>query len=151
MSMSPGTRGIVAARPWPVFRDSSKSVASPSSFSQNRPLISVVRDTKLRIFCLMPVFWIVSASLSQGGQNGPIHLKTRDLTAGSEPAVRALQAPGPGSRHLLVQLSRAPAAADLLELRRRGARVVGSAPDGGITISIDQPISFDGLPVEWAG
>ncbi len=105
---------------------------------------------KLRILCLMLALWIASARLSPGGQNGPIHLKTRDLTAGSDPAVRALQAAGPGSSHLLVQLSRAPVAADLLELRRRGARVVGSAPDGGITISIDQPISFDGLPVEWA-
>jgi hypothetical protein len=39
---------------------------------------------------------------------------------------------------------------DLRELNRRGARVVGSAPDGGITISVDQPISLSGLPVDWA-
>ena len=83
--------------------------------------------------------------------SGPIHLKTRDLTAASYPAAEALQAPGQGAGHLLVQFSTGPTADDLLELQRRGALVVGSAPDGGITISSAQPISFAGLAVEWSG
>jgi hypothetical protein len=40
---------------------------------------------------------------------------------------------------------------DLLELQRRGALVVGSAPAGGITISADRPISLAGLAVAWSG
>jgi hypothetical protein len=83
--------------------------------------------------------------------SGPIHLKTRDVTAASYPAVEALQTAGQGPGHLLVQFSVGPTADDLLELQRRGALVVGSAPDGGIAISVDQPISFAGLAVDWSG
>ena len=83
--------------------------------------------------------------------NGPIHLKTRDLTAASYPAAEALQAPSQGPGHLLVQFAGGPSANDLRELQRRGALVVGSAPDGGITISADRPISLAGLAVEWSG
>jgi len=83
--------------------------------------------------------------------SGPIHLKTRDLTASSYPAMEALQASGQGPGHLLVQFSIGPTPEDLLELQRRGARVVGSAPDGGVTISVRQPISLAGLAVEWSG
>jgi len=83
--------------------------------------------------------------------SGPIHLKTRNLTAASYPAAEALQASSPGPGHLLVQFAVGPSVDDLRELERRGARIVGSAPDGGITISADQPISLDGLAVEWAG
>jgi len=83
--------------------------------------------------------------------SGPIHLKTRDVTAASYPAAAALQARGEGPGHLLVWFSGGPTADDLRELERRGARVVGSAPDGGVTISSDQPISFAGLVVEWSG
>jgi hypothetical protein len=83
--------------------------------------------------------------------SGPIHLKTRDLTAASYPAAEALQAPSQGPGHLLVQFAGGPSANDLRELQRRGALVVGSAPDGGITISADRPISLAGLAVEWSG
>jgi hypothetical protein len=82
--------------------------------------------------------------------SGPIHLKTRDVTAASYPAVEQLQS-GQGPGHLLVQFSVGPTMDDLLELARRGALVVGAAPDGGITISADQPISFAGLAVDWSG
>jgi hypothetical protein len=51
----------------------------------------------------------------------------------------------------LVQFAGGPSANDLRELQRRGALVVGSAPDGGITISADRPISLAGLAVEWSG
>src|ERR1035438_10448840 len=83
--------------------------------------------------------------------SGPIHLKTRNLTASSYPAVEALQASPQGPRHLLVQFAGGPSGHDLRELERRAARVVGSAPDGGVTISADQPISLAGLAVEWSG
>ena len=83
--------------------------------------------------------------------SGPIHLKTRNLTAASYPAVEALQASPQGPGHLLVQFAGGPSVDDLRELERRGARVVGSAPDGGVTISADQPISLAGLAVEWSG
>jgi hypothetical protein len=97
---------------------------------------------------LVPAAWMAVVASEA---SGPIHLKTRDLTVASYPAAEALQAPGQGSGHLLVQFSTGPTVDDLLELQRRGARVVGSAPDGGITISSDQPISFEGLAVEWSG
>lgn len=90
------------------------------------------------------------AALS-GFASGPIHLKTRDVTAASYPAAEALQAPSQGPGHLLVQFAGGPNADDLRELQRRGALVVGSAPDGGVTISADRPISVAGLAVEWSG
>lgn len=103
---------------------------------------------KLPAICLLTAACLAAASTSS---TGPIHLKTRNLTASSYPAAEALEAPGPSSGHLLVQFSTGPTAADLLELERRGARVVGSAPDGGVTISVDQPVSLDGLAVAWSG
>jgi len=92
--------------------------------------------------------WMATASARA---SGPIHLKTRDLTAASYPAAEALQSAGQGPGHLLVQFSVGPTAGDLLELQRRGALVVGSAPAGGVTISTDRPISFAGLAVAWSG
>src|ERR1700691_510288 len=83
--------------------------------------------------------------------SGPIHLKTRDLTAASYPAVEGLETAGQGPGHPLVQFSAGPSADDLQELQRRGARVVGAAPDGGIAVSTDRRISFAGLAVEWSG
>ena len=97
---------------------------------------------------LISAAWMGAAASSA---SGPIHLKTRDLTAKSYPASQALQIPGRASGHLLLQFSAGPAAKDLIELKRRGARIVGSVPDGGIIISLDAPISLDGLPVEWSG
>lgn len=99
------------------------------------------------------IFLIAAVGLAtvSGRASGPIHLKTRDLTAASYPAVEALQTAVQLPGHLLVQFSAGPTLNDLQELQRRGAVVVGSAPDGGITISIDQPISLAGLPVEWSG
>src|SRR5579862_5895086 len=97
------------------------------------------------------IYLIAAVWASAGIASGPIHLKTRDITASSYPAAAALAVKQHGPGHLLVQLTRAPRADDLQELERRGARVVGSAPDGGITISADQPVSLDGLPVEWSG
>jgi len=101
-----------------------------------------------RTIYLIAAAWMAGLS-SQA--SGPIHLKTRDLTPSSYPAAEALRAPGQGTGHLLVHFNGGPTADDLLELQRRGARVVGSAPDGGITISADRPISFAGLAVEWSG
>src|ERR1035438_4926828 len=92
---------------------------------------------KHRAIYLITAAWMTAIS---SHASGPIHLKTRDLTANGYPAAEALQAPGQGPGHLLVQFSGGPTADDLQELERRGARVVGSAPDGGITISTDQPI-----------
>src|ERR1022692_4544507 len=83
--------------------------------------------------------------------SGPIHLKTRNLTAASYPAVEALQASPQGPGHLLVQFAGGPSVDDLRELERRGARGGGSAPDGGVTISADQPVSLAGLAVAWSG
>ncbi len=83
--------------------------------------------------------------------SGPIHLKTRNLTAADYPAAAALQAATQGPGHLLVQFTGAPQASDVLELERRGARVVGAAPDDGLTISVGQPISLEGLAIQWAG
>jgi hypothetical protein len=103
---------------------------------------------KHRAIYLITAAWMAAVS---SHASGPIHLKTRDLTANGYPAAEALQAPGQGPGHLLVQFSGGPTADDLQELERRGARVVGSAPDGGITISTDQPISLAGLAVEWSG
>jgi len=103
---------------------------------------------KHRAIYLITVTWM--AAVSTYG-SGPIHLKTRNLTAASYPAAEALQAHGQGPRHLLVQFSSGPTADDLRELERRGARIVGSAPDGGITISSDQPISLAGLAIAWSG
>src|SRR5271166_928511 len=97
---------------------------------------------KLRTVYLVTAALVAAVSSSA---SGPIHLKTRDLTAASYPAAEALQASTQGPGHLLVQFSGGPTADDLLELQRRGALVVGSAPDGGITISSDRPISFAGL------
>jgi Matrixin len=97
---------------------------------------------------LITSLWISAAS-SQA--SGPIHLKTRNLTAASYPAAEASLAAGQGPGHFLVQFSVGPTAADLQELQRRGALVVGSAPSGGITISTLQPISLAGLAVEWSG
>ncbi|MFN7998738.1 MAG: matrixin family metalloprotease [Bryobacteraceae bacterium] len=82
---------------------------------------------------------------------GPIHLKTRDLTAAGYSAVQSLHAGEREPGHLLVQFVQPPRAEDLRELQRRGIRVVGAAPDGGITISMDHPASLDGLGVQWAG
>ena len=103
---------------------------------------------KHRTIHLITAAWMAAVS---SYASGPIHLKTRDLTAASYPAAEALQASWRGPGHLLVQFSVGPTADDLLEIQRRGALVVGSAPDGGITISSDQPISFAGLAVEWSG
>jgi hypothetical protein len=82
---------------------------------------------------------------------GPIHLKTRNLTSASYPAAQALHAVPRGPGHLLVQFARTPGADTIRELRRRGATIVGSAPDGGLTISTGQTISLEGLDVQWAG
>ena len=101
-----------------------------------------------RAIYLITAGWLAAVS---SFASGPIHLKTRDLTAASYPAAEALQAPLQGPGHLLVQFAGGPSADDLQELERRGVRIVGSAPDGGITISADQPISLAGLAVEWSG
>src|ERR1700721_1925828 len=101
-----------------------------------------------RLIYLITAIWMAPAGIRA---SGPIHLKTRDLTAASYPAAEALQSAGQGPGHLLVQFATGPTADDLQELQRRGARVVGAAPDGGITISTDQPISLAGLAVEWSG
>lgn len=101
-----------------------------------------------RAIYLITAAWMAAVL---GHASGPIHLKTRNLTAASYPAAEALQAFSPGPGHLLVQFAVGPSADDLRELERRGARIVGSAPDGGITISADQPISLAGLAVEWSG
>ena len=83
--------------------------------------------------------------------SGPIHLKTRNLTAADYPAAEALGPVAQGPGHLLVQFTGTPQASDVRELERRGARVVGAAPEGGLTIFVHQPISLEGLAVEWAG
>ena len=99
------------------------------------------------------IYIILAALLAAASvrASGPIHLKTRDVTASTYPAAEALQTAGQGPGHLLVQFSAGPTMDDLLELQRRGALVVGSAPDGGLTISVGQPISFAGLAVDWSG
>lgn len=97
------------------------------------------------------LIWAALLGAASTLASGPIHLKTRDLTASNYPAAEALQTVFAGPAHLLVQFSQGPSPADLHELEFRGARVVGSAPDGGITISITHPISFTGLAVEWSG
>ena len=103
---------------------------------------------KSKAFYLLMAASIAAASARA---SGPIHLKTRDVTAASYPAVEALQTAGQGPGHLLLQFSVGPTMDDLLELQRRGALVVGSAPAGGITISADRPISLAGLAVAWSG
>lgn len=103
---------------------------------------------KHRAIYLILAAWMAAASVRA---SGPIHLKTRDVTAASYPAAEGLQSAARGPGHLLVQFSVGPTTDDLLELQRRGALVVGSAPDRGITISANQPISFAGLAVAWSG
>jgi hypothetical protein len=117
-------------------------------FFSETAVIYVSSPMTRRAIYLITAVWMAPVS-SQA--SGPIHLKTRDLTANSYPAAEAFKAPGQGPGHLLVQFSGGPSAGDLQELERRGARVVGSAPDGGITISADEPISLAGLAVEWSG
>jgi hypothetical protein len=103
---------------------------------------------KSKAFYLLMAASIAAASARA---SGPIHLKTRDVTAASYPAAETLQTAGQGPGHLLLQFSVGPTMDDLLELQRRGALVVGSAPAGGITISADRPISLAGLAVAWSG
>jgi hypothetical protein len=101
-----------------------------------------------RAIYLIEAIWLVCSSAWAGDR---IHLKTRYLTESSYPASQALTAAGQRSRHLLVQFADVPGADTLRELRRRGARVVGAAPDGGLTISVGRPISLDNLGIQWAG
>jgi hypothetical protein len=100
-----------------------------------------------RVIYLIAAAYIAAPSSSA---SGPIHLKTRDL-AGNTYVAEALEAHPNGPGHLLVQFTSGPTVDDLRELERRGARVVGSAPDGGITISADHPLSLAGLAIKWSG
>jgi len=81
--------------------------------------------------------------------SGPIHLKTRNLTANGYPAAEALRGAGQSPGHLLVQLSGAPRPEDLRELQRRGVRVVGSAPDGELRFRPITPSRWTGC--RWSG
>src|ERR1700722_8063303 len=99
-----------------------------------------------RLSCLLLTIWLNTLT---AWASGPIHLKTRNLTAADYPAAEAVHAATHGPGHLLVQFTGAPQPDDVLELERRGALVVGAAPEGGLTISVDQPISLDGLAVQW--
>jgi hypothetical protein len=101
-----------------------------------------------RLSSVLLTIWLASLT---AWASGPIHLKTRNLTAADYPAAEALGPVAQGPGHLLVQFTGTPQASDVRELERRGARVVGAAPDGGLTISVDQPISLEGLAVKWAG
>ena len=101
-----------------------------------------------RTIYLVAAIWLGAVS---SPASGPIHLKTRDVSANCYPAAEDLRVSGPGPGHLLVQFSNRPTADDLRELEQRGAHVVGSAPDGGITISVEAPISLAGLAIEWSG
>jgi Matrixin len=84
-------------------------------------------------------------------RGGPIHLKTRDLTAAAYPATQSLGTVKQGPGHVLVQFTGVARADTIRELRRRGARIVAAAPDGGLTISLARPTSLDGLGIAWSG
>src|SRR5271168_2542435 len=99
-------------------------------------------EMKDRLFSLLLILWLASFTAWAGG---PIHLKTRDLTAADYPTAEALGLGAEGPGHLLVQFIGTPQPGNVRELERRGARVVGAAPDNGLTISVDQPISLEGL------
>lgn len=100
-----------------------------------------------RTIHLTAAIWLISGC---GWAGERIHMKTRYLTQNSYPAVEALTTGGQRG-HLLVQFAKTPGADTLRELRRRGARIVGAAPDGGLTISASRPVSLDQLGIEWAG
>jgi hypothetical protein len=101
-----------------------------------------------RLSSLLLTIWLASLTV---WASEPIHLKTRNLTAADYPASEALRLAAQGPGHLLVQFTGTPQASDVRELERRGARVVGAAPERGLTISVDQPISLEGLAIQWAG
>ena len=107
--------------------------------------------TRKVIYPIAAVWMTLCVSAGRGWATGPLHLKTRDITPASYPATEVLVSPAYGPGHLLVQFSAEPTMEDLWELQRRGVRVVGSVPDGGIAVSSDQPFFLAGLPVEWAG
>lgn len=96
---------------------------------------------------LISAFWSVAVLCA----DGTIHLKTRNVNVAGPPAAKVLDTSSRVAGHLLVQFGGIPRAESLRELERRGARIVGSAPAGGITISIGRPVSMEGLDVEWAG
>jgi hypothetical protein len=83
--------------------------------------------------------------------DGPIHLKTRNLTAAAYPVAEVVQSAGYGPGHLVLQFSGTPQAGDIQQLEQRGAQIVGTAPDDGLVISVSQPVSLDGLAIQWAG
>ena len=101
-----------------------------------------------RFFSLLLILWLASFT---AWASGPIHLKTRNLTEADYPDAGALGLAAQGPGHLLVQFTGTPRPSDVQELERRGARVIGAAPEAGLTISVDRPISLEGLAIQWAG
>ncbi len=84
--------------------------------------------------------------------DGPIHLKTRNLTAAAYPVaevvqIRRLRARSSGAAIQRYTASRRYPATGV----QRGAQIVGTAPDDGLVISVSQPVSLDGLAIQWAG
>jgi hypothetical protein len=98
------------------------------------------------LISLLILSWISSAAT--------LHLKKREIRPEGRMA-GTVEDPGPrwtgGRSHLILQFRHAVNEQMLQELNRRGAYVVGSVPDFGLTLTVPDDFSVEGLDVEWAG
>ena len=83
-----------------------------------------------------------------------LHLKRREIEPGTR-RVETLEAPGPrwtaGRSHLILQFRHALNDQMIQQLNQRGAFVVGTVPDFGVTVSAPDDFSVDGLDLAWSG
>jgi hypothetical protein len=88
-----------------------------------------------------------------------LHFKKREI--GRETLVNGvgrgttLEASGPrwtsGRSHLILQFHKAVSDDLVRELNQRGAFVVGAVPDFGVTVSVPDDLSLEGMDIVWAG
>ncbi|MSV28050.1 MAG: matrixin family metalloprotease [Bryobacterales bacterium] len=82
-----------------------------------------------------------------------LRLKTRSIDTSNQLVSLPLagRQRAAGRSHYLVQYPALPQTADLQALRARGAVIVGFVPENGLSISVPDGMSFDGLGLRWVG
>jgi len=83
--------------------------------------------------------------------NPVLHLKTREIQSDPSNVVRRVDTPVPfRSGHLILQFSQPPSAETIASLGARGVNVLQGIPDNGLLVTLDRPVSLEGLGAIYA-
>jgi hypothetical protein len=80
-----------------------------------------------------------------------LRLKTRQIQSDASHVVNQTDTPVPfRSGHVLLQFAQAPSPETIAELQARGIKVLHGIPDNGLLVTLDRPVSLEGLGAIYA-